>query len=724
MPRYSVEQVKSAAAGQWVAILSEVAGIPSELLDGKERPCPKCGGDTRFRLMDGSVGAVRCSHCFATKCGDGLSAIQWAKGIAFPQAIEEVGRFLNLPEMANGHAAPPIDERIQFITGRLESAWLQIHARRWCESKPGTNIGHALSAGMKTGSWGGFAVVAFPGFDPRDYSKPAAWLMYRTDGHDFPPVGHYRERKTHLVGGSKDSLIIIGTPDDLKSASVIWKCEGTTDAIALAGHLPPGHVAITNACGCSSFPEHLAEAFAGKAVRVLHDADTPGQNGTARVVTASVKHAREARNIILPYMIEDTHGKDVRDWLNEGHGFDELEALAKTSPPQSDPRAQPIEFKGITCAELASGDYRVEFLIERTLVDRQPCIIAGGKKMLKTSILVDMGIALATGCKFLGRLEVKSTRRVALMSGESGMGTLQETAFRVAAAAGLHLAEIENLIWCDQLPRFLDPGHQIALRKFLADSGTEVVIIDPAYLCMSTDSREGSLFAMGEQLAGITNLCNDVGASLILAHHTVKNNRRENPFSPPELEDIAWAGFQEFARQWLLVGRRERFEPGTGAHRLWLNVGGSAGHSAMWALDVEEGEWNEHQARKWEVSLVKPDEAIKVSGDRKAKDKEERRAERMEEVKRRIVAKLCKYPSGETKSAIRELAHLDGKEVNAAFMELEKDGVIEHCEIVKPPRKNPQPAFRLISERDAGDAGVTGVEMPEFLRDVDGEMAE
>ena len=56
-----------------------------------------------------------------------------------------------------------------------------------------------------------------------------------------------------------------------------------------------------------------------------------------------------------------------------------------------------IEFRRISCAELDAATYTLEYLIDGVLVAGQPCILAGGKKCLKTSLLIDLGIAPCDG---------------------------------------------------------------------------------------------------------------------------------------------------------------------------------------------------------------------------------------------------------------------------------------------------------------------------------------
>ncbi len=244
---------------------------------------------------------------------------------------------------------------------------------------------------------------------------------------------------------------------------------------------------------------------------------------------------------------------------------------APTNKPDQGERSR-IDFHRITCAELDAAEYNLEYLIDGVLVAGQPCILAGAKKDMKTSFLIDLGISLAVGGFLLGKLKVNRACRVGIMTGESGLATIQETARRIAAAAGHKLADISGLVFSEDLPQFGSVAHEEALRKFLTDDKLEVVIVDPAYMCIP-DTDHANLFQVGAKLRGVSQVCREAGAMLVLAHHTRKN--KGDPFSVPELEDISWAGFQEFARQWLLLGRRELYQPGTGEHRLWLSAGGS-----------------------------------------------------------------------------------------------------------------------------------------------------
>ncbi len=252
-------------------------------------------------------------------------------------------------------------------------------------------------------------------------------------------------------------------------------------------------------------------------------------------------------------------GYGDRQPVNRLAHYEEREAPASAFEDQPPPDAvltqvhghqaqpvRPIVYQRITAAELASASYHTEFLIDGAMTLLEPLIVAGGKKTLKTGLLCDAAVSLAMGNDLLGTMKVARAVRVLFMSGESGLATLQETFRRICRAKGCELGDVQNLILSPDLPRLDDANHHVALAEMLRGDEIEVLIVDPAYMAMGGDDA-GNLFKQGTVLRSFNSLCHENGVTLILCHHTRKNV--VDQFKPPELEDIAWAGFQEFARQ-------------------------------------------------------------------------------------------------------------------------------------------------------------------------------
>lgn len=359
--------------------------------------------------------------------------------------------------------------------------------------------------------------------------------------------------------------------------------------------------------------------------------------------------------------------------------------------PQFPEAGKAVRFDGISCKELDQAKYETTYLIEKTLVAGQPCVIAGDMKTLKTSLAVDMSISLATSGAFLRELNVERPVRVGMMSGEGGLATIQERARRIAKAAGYRLADIDQLIFSEKLPQFASRQHMDALGEFVERHGLEVLVIDPVYLCMPGRDA-GNLFIQGEHLQRVNEVCLQNGCTMVLVHHTHRGGNTTR--RPPELQDIAWAGFPEWARQWILVGRREKYHPGTGDHKLWLNVGGSAGHSALWVADIFEGASDGTSQRCWEVTLTTPEEERREADRRREEAKAGGRRATLEADKKKILEVLADFPEGETETVLRDRARMSGARFRAAIDELLAEGSVEKCGVSKPNRRKPYPGYR------------------------------
>lgn len=394
-PRYDTAEVRAAANGRWAIILQALAGISADILDGDHHPCPKpsCGGTDRFRFTDmNGDGSALCNVC-GKGLGDGFAVLGWLTGKKFVECLAMVADYLGIEPTTSGHAGRGSGSRDFDPAEHLKFLpWSELTAAYWCLSKPPITAAAILACGGRLAIYRNqWKVIALPVWgehldspDPATNipREPVGWCMYAAQPGGllpkFPKPG-VEDRsiewvKVKLAAGSKPGIIADLSRLASPTTSTIWKLEGPTDLLAFLSlpDLPPDVTAITNANGCSEQPAAwMLELFAGKSARVLGDADSPGQAGAIAWAGPIASKADDCSTVELPYEIEPTHGRDLRDFAADpaGGSYAALAALPSTPaipadlPPSKDGKPKVVigvdEHRVIdeAVAALASDDH-------------------------------------------------------------------------------------------------------------------------------------------------------------------------------------------------------------------------------------------------------------------------------------------------------------------------------------------------------------------------------
>lgn len=337
-----------------------------------------------------------------------------------------------------------------------------------------------------------------------------------------------------------------------------------------------------------------------------------------------------------------------------------------------DPDREPITV--ISSADFFSTVYEHKYLIKGIFVENQPMICGGRSKTLKTSLLLDMAISLGTGTPFLGKFPTTKTT-VGVISAESGEATLQESGRRICRARDVDPATA-GVFWGFQLPQLTQPSDLDCMAEIILQNAIAVLMLDPIYLCMlagdTVGLQTGNLFHVGPILLRLAQIAKRCNCTPILCHHFRKNSPSADKYGIPELEELSQAGCTEFARQWLLLGRRREYQIGTGHHELYVNAGGSAGHSGCYSVTVDEGEFVEGQDRKWDVDTQTLTEAKKE----KKSAEEESTIRTEDEHRRKVLEVLRTFPDGECKSLIGDAAGVNPKNTTKALFNMKKRGEV------------------------------------------------
>ncbi len=539
------------------------------------------------------------------------------------------------------------------------------------------------------------------GFHPDRFAEPC-WTFPEVDaaGAVIGINCRYRDgAKMRMAGGESGLTVPDGWRD--RGGSVLLP-EGPSDTLTLTAL---GLSAVGRPNNVGGVPL-LAELLRGidRPIVVVGEYDPkptgrwPGRDGAQK--TAAELRALLGRPVA--WVLPPAGAKDVRAW-----------AAAQRLPPDcadswaeagerllaawegkyidarpAEAAAPRFAFAPVDAVELAARARPPEWLVKRVMVANQNGVVGGPKKALKTSMLVALFVALATGRPFLGTFAVPRQRRVCLVSVESGEFVILETLRRVCAAQGVTIEDTRpNLTFEFRLPRFGVAGEVDEVGRVLADLGVEVAAFDPLYLCAlagvdESGPQASNAMQMGPLYAGIGDRMLSFGCTPLLAHH-FKQGRPEKT-AQPDLGDLSHAGIQEYAAQWLLLSRREPFQPGSGLHHLWLVAGGRVGHSGCWGVDVDEGQLGEDfGGRKWETSVMSEADAIAAKDDRKASQREAKgRADETSLLS--ALDRMGDRGERATLRALREVLGWGHDRALKAASRLVKDGILETVKLSVP----------------------------------------
>jgi P4 family phage/plasmid primase-like protien len=328
-----LEKLRQACSGRWSFVISSICRIPESVLDGKHHPCPsgQCksqkDGFRVFPDFDKSGGSV-CNQC--GKHSDGFATIGWLTGQRFPEVLKLVGSLLGVePSKPKQQQADPADN--------LDwCPWNDALAAMWCMSrKPIIPEAIKLVGGRMAVYRGQYKVIALPVWVSHK-SNIVGWRIFNIRGKlprqtkDKSGKPSVEWVKSKLTYGSQPGVV----GNLAAKAEAMWKVEGETDMLSLLSINPRASV-ICNASGAGESPTKFnwIKDSLGKANEflVVHDADQPGQSGAVRWSSyfAAILGAKvRVSNVELPYPIQETKGRDLRDWLADGNGYDVLVARA------------------------------------------------------------------------------------------------------------------------------------------------------------------------------------------------------------------------------------------------------------------------------------------------------------------------------------------------------------------------------------------------------------
>jgi hypothetical protein len=302
--------------------------------------------------------------------------------------------------------------------------------------------------------------------------------------------------------------------------------------------------------------------------------------------------------------LADIHGVDPDALLKV---ITEMEASVVVEASIEDREGK---FAGRSAAELWDTiDEEVDWLVEGVIAGDQPTIFGAKQKSLKTTLLADLAVALATGTPWLGKFAIPHQRRVLFITGESSDKGSMKRIRRAVESRGLGREDLgdELRIETVNFPNLPSEEDCFAVRSVVQKLKIEVVIVDPLYMGLQ-GINASNLMEVGPSLRRFMECCKP--AAIILAHHVKKTTNYDDA---PNLEDLSQAGIAEFAGNYWMMGRLSEYL-GDGKHELAVRYGGRDDQFGLFKMDFDEEEWSANwmELQEWRAKAESDKEDDKL----------------------------------------------------------------------------------------------------------------
>lgn len=337
-------KLSDACKGKWSDAFRAIVGWGDEILSAKHHPCPKCGGTDRFRVMDdfNDTGGLVCNQCHNGKpLSNGFKSLAWALGVDEKEACRKLREHFNV-KIGRPAGTTKAESKSNPASQLRWMDWAPAIIPFLLERRKGITEEALIYCGAKMATYKEKqTVIALPVIGQSfDLSLPMGWVVMDARGGSIAHRerdGSMRQLKVKTTKGSDPGLIGTNAVSKLAIPGLVrrcWKVEGVTDLIALTALIPPEkrdtEVVVSNAFGAMENPVWMADVLAAcHEVVVIGDADIPGKNGSMKWAAAIAEKSGNPAIATLPYPLEPVHGKDVRDWINDGATYSDFCSLAE-----------------------------------------------------------------------------------------------------------------------------------------------------------------------------------------------------------------------------------------------------------------------------------------------------------------------------------------------------------------------------------------------------------